>query len=115
MLMLRNDPTLLAAVWNDGFSASLRLVGIVLMAPVEAVRRWYLSARLREHLMRMSDRQLADVGIGRDEIPALARRAYRPAAAVAAPALVALAAAEAHGRLANSEPANDDARAELAA
>jgi len=46
---------------------------------VRAVRRWHESARIRQQLETLDDRQLADIGLSRGDIEAVAHgRIGRP-------------------------------------
>lgn len=112
MLMLRDERHLPASIWNESFGVAFSMFGGLVKMPLKAIKVWYEREQLRDHLMRMTDRQLDDIGVSRDEIESIARGTYRRAPTHEIRAtLVALALAEARARQMHALPANDDRNA----
>ena len=111
MLMLRDESHLPASIWNEGFSVAAAMVAWLAKRPLVALQAWYEREQLIDHLTRMTDRQLEDVGFSRDQIADIVKGTHRKApVAPSYPPLTALAAAEVRCRRAKAAPANDEGR-----
>lgn len=62
-----------AAASADTATAAFDGIGRLVSAAAETIARWHRQAATRSALTACSDRVLADIGIERDDIPAIAR------------------------------------------